>query len=417
MDRTIDRRAIDKQTIDEVRQLMTAIIGSEPDEMAHMELVVEHVLKLCKVRRLDPSLAEMAAMLHDVGRWISSEETGGHGKRGARLATRLLEPYELSPELVGTITRAIKNHTKKDRVDDDYSELIKDADALAHDAEAVDLAEKPMEAFRIKSMQKLSFGFGIEAGIDLEGIVDAQQLRIRQLISDTIDAGVLTQERAHELRVETRTYGALMDSIEVPEGLELLFKQAGKARNLKILMNGMMNAGASEHILEHLKEQEMNALDKTFQELPETLTILESIRPDMFELESLMEMTPVELGKDYMNALKEVDMTDSNSLHMLRILGKRYRSLMKLGIIGMLDDEDALLLEDLHDILGKLQDISSGDKLLRKLSLQENISKQELKAFRRRTEKRQKSLLDKAEVVVTMIRIRSNPGCRTSLGS
>ena len=69
-----------------------------------------------------------------------------HANRSSLIASELLKKDELfSANEIDTIVTAIKNHSNKERIDDKYSELIKNADLLIqylNDPEALLTSEK-----------------------------------------------------------------------------------------------------------------------------------------------------------------------------------------------------------------------------------------------------------------------------------
>ena len=87
---------------------------------------------LAKKRGLDPELAAMAAMLHD----MHAYKTGSyddHAHKGADLAREILTELELAnPEETDLICSAIYHHDDKYSVDGPMDELLKDADVIHH---------------------------------------------------------------------------------------------------------------------------------------------------------------------------------------------------------------------------------------------------------------------------------------------
>ena len=98
----------------------------------HMHAVSNAASMLALRRGFDPELAAIAGALHD----IASFKTGSfelHGERGAVMARELL--WELgvtTAEETERICRAIHNHNYKERVDEPFDELLKDADVWQH---------------------------------------------------------------------------------------------------------------------------------------------------------------------------------------------------------------------------------------------------------------------------------------------
>ena len=86
-------------------------------------------------RGLNAELCQSAAWLHDVWLYLyaplDAEGLKRHAPEGALLARDFLAEGYAGDE-VETICRMIHNHDFNDRVDDPYSEVMKDADMLAH---------------------------------------------------------------------------------------------------------------------------------------------------------------------------------------------------------------------------------------------------------------------------------------------
>ena len=84
--------------------------------------------KLALEQGLDVTLAMIIGLFHDYAQFIH-HTSFDHASRSAQM----LRPYlnEFSPEDIHIIITAIQNHSHKERIDDAYSEIVKDADILA----------------------------------------------------------------------------------------------------------------------------------------------------------------------------------------------------------------------------------------------------------------------------------------------
>lgn len=92
------------------------------------------VSSLCGIlalkRNLDIEIACIIGLLHDYSTYITGTSFD-HANRSALMVKKILENSNLfTIEEINIIVTAIKNHSSKDQIDDDYSELIKDADAM-----------------------------------------------------------------------------------------------------------------------------------------------------------------------------------------------------------------------------------------------------------------------------------------------
>ena len=96
----------------------------------HLYNVANTSIFLAKVNKLDLELAGIIGLLHDLATYKFSSSFD-HANRSSVLARDILNKTALFNELeILLITTAIKNHSNKDKVDDEYSELIKNADLL-----------------------------------------------------------------------------------------------------------------------------------------------------------------------------------------------------------------------------------------------------------------------------------------------
>jgi len=100
--------------------------------LPHMYAVSNFALMIAEKRGLDPELAAMIGLLHDIHSLLT-QSTEKHAKYGSELAREILAEMNLvGEEEMDIICTAIKNHSKKRSVHDEYSELAKDADVLSH---------------------------------------------------------------------------------------------------------------------------------------------------------------------------------------------------------------------------------------------------------------------------------------------
>ena len=100
--------------------------------VAHLYGVSLAAQVLAKKRGLDPELAAMAGMLHD----MHAYKTGSyddHAHLGADLARRILGKLELTDQKeTDIICSAIYHHDDKAAIDSPMDELLKDADVFDH---------------------------------------------------------------------------------------------------------------------------------------------------------------------------------------------------------------------------------------------------------------------------------------------
>jgi uncharacterized protein len=121
-----------------VRQVVDQILCGQPDEeerrcgFVHLYGVAQAAALLALVRGLDPELATVAGMLHDLWTYHSGDPTD-HGRRGALLAREILTDLDaFTADEITTLCAAVAHHCLKGEVHGAYDELLKDADVLQH---------------------------------------------------------------------------------------------------------------------------------------------------------------------------------------------------------------------------------------------------------------------------------------------
>ncbi len=113
---------------------------------------------LAKKRGLDPELAAMAGMLHDLHAYKSGSYED-HAHLGAELAKKILEKLELTTsEENDIICSAIYHHDDKAVIDGPMDELLKDADVMDHCFKDV---SKPVKEKELKRYDALCAELGI----------------------------------------------------------------------------------------------------------------------------------------------------------------------------------------------------------------------------------------------------------------
>ncbi|MEG0276612.1 MAG: HD domain-containing protein [Coprobacillus sp.] len=85
---------------------------------------------LANKQKLDIEIAGIIGLFHDYSTYIS-QTSFDHAHRSSLLVEDILKELQCDEQDIKIIITAIKNHSDKNRIDDCYSELIKDADVLA----------------------------------------------------------------------------------------------------------------------------------------------------------------------------------------------------------------------------------------------------------------------------------------------
>lgn len=113
---------------------------------------------IAKKRGLDPEIASMAAMLHDLHAYkIGSYDD--HAHKGADLARKVLHELKLTDDAeTELICSAIYHHDDKLVTDSPMDEVLKDADVIHH---CMNDLSKPVKEKEQERFEKLCAEFGI----------------------------------------------------------------------------------------------------------------------------------------------------------------------------------------------------------------------------------------------------------------
>ena len=134
----------------------------DPDKrtgaIAHLYGVSLAATMIAKKRGLDPEIASMAAMLHD----LQAYKTGSyddHAHKGADLAREILDELGLTDGTeTDMICSAIYHHDDKLAVDSPMDEVLKDADVIHH---CMNDLSKPIKEKEQDRFDKLCAEFGM----------------------------------------------------------------------------------------------------------------------------------------------------------------------------------------------------------------------------------------------------------------
>ena len=136
--------------------------NKEKNIIAEHLFVVSNLCSLLALRRgLDITLCAAGGLLHDI--WtLQTGNTENHAYHSARLAKEMLEDLRtFEKNDIFVIVNAIKNHTDKSEEHDEYSEALKDADALSQ------YLSDPMQKFSKSRAQRIKNAMR-ELGINIK---------------------------------------------------------------------------------------------------------------------------------------------------------------------------------------------------------------------------------------------------------
>ena len=126
--------------------------------IAHLYGVSLAATMIAKKRGLDPELASMAAMLHDLHAY-RTDSYDDHAHLGADLAREILSELKLTDDTeTDLICSAIYHHDDKLVVDNPMDEVLKDADVIHH---CMNDLSKPIKEKEQARYDKLCLEFGL----------------------------------------------------------------------------------------------------------------------------------------------------------------------------------------------------------------------------------------------------------------
>lgn len=121
--------------------------------IVHLYGVSLAAVMIAEKRGLDPELASMAAMLHD----LHAYKTGSyddHAHKSADLARKILDELKLtSDKETEMICSAIYHHDDKQMTDSPMDEMLKDADVIHHSMNDPSKQVKEKELTRFKNLR------------------------------------------------------------------------------------------------------------------------------------------------------------------------------------------------------------------------------------------------------------------------
>jgi len=356
----------------------------------HLELVDYYSQKLAKHRDLDVFTARCTALLHDVGRIQYPQSLKGHGKRGAIIARQLLEDYGVEEDRINHITDAIEYHTKKKKIHHDYRELIKDADALAHWEEG-DLDQ--YEIVRVKHAFREEFQCEWVHDFDYSQAYEALIKKLSGLLSSLSDLSnsPSLHECIHDIRVTIRKIRALSWLVinsgqevnyrqiqALEKGLIKIFKSLEKPRELYVLSKSLADRVNKKEAA--ILNKKLRKAIKKVQKMYGGYLLEEVLHQEIEDLRKILlsfstdHISSDYIRQDYCLALKNAKVKEGETLHQLRIEGKRLKYLHSIGCVSFDKKIHAQIIE-LHDLLGDFHDVEVNQRWVHKWDFDNKVFK------------------------------------------
>ena len=390
---------MENKRLDDLRNIIRNFVTEDDFEKRHFEDVERNTLALAKMRNLDLEIAELISCLHDIARIKYGFKGKKHAKEGKKEAEKMLEQLSFDKDTIKIVSTAIGNHRRKNKIDDAYSELIKDADCLSHNFEFggnIDEEEKLRCKIAAKWECLLLCADGKRIVETLLKEWEALERQLERVCSNDVD-----DELVHETRIRIRKIRAIlktMKSIKIKpleEKLKKLFEKYSDLRECHVLRKYVNEIGKLDWLekrLDNIHEdmlaelvREVGALnesDKINKMKKMLLNILENVDLQFIASENVM--------RNYGDSVRLAEIDDVESLHRMRIRGKTVKYLAMLGIFTM-DMECLRLVKNMHSEIGILHDINVNRNLLKETRY---VGEKKLSA---KEAKRVKEIFDKIE--------------------
>lgn len=117
--------------IEKIREIVKKEVPLH-DWKFHVSIVVKHSIQLAKLFEEDEEMAEIAALLHDIGGFRRGWEN--HEVKGAEEAEKILKDLNYSEETIEKIKHCILSHRSDgpSYPETKLAKILRDADALSH---------------------------------------------------------------------------------------------------------------------------------------------------------------------------------------------------------------------------------------------------------------------------------------------
>lgn len=370
-------------------------------EWRHFKDVTYHAQILAYDRHLDEEIALIIASGHDIGRTYGQLNGKGHGEESAKILKKLLFDNGFmdlySKKDINRILRAIENHSKKKLIEDDYSELIKDADTLAHIDENLLVESDEPEYIRYRAlMSKCS----IDRIAPLHKWIGAFE-KLSGSLLHMWECGFQEGNEikwVHQIRTTTRKLRSILmvfreleqyfiepDFVQKIDAYEKnlvkVLKRLENARRIAVIM--ALEAHHSHHKgLQRIYQDELNRLQK----LMSRDNSHDTVRDDSFANPSanpLLNPPEIDLHvtftfecadcevwqercertinkqlRKYILKAAEVNGKSVEKIHKVRIKGKQIKYLFELGLIENTNEHLSKMVSTFHDISGEIHDIT-----------------------------------------------------------
>lgn len=397
------------KTVNMMRDISTHAAYHSDDhlfEVQHLNDVVHFIEQLADKRKLDKNLAKIIAYGHDLGRIMGGISGKGHAKMSAIMTQALLRSDgHLSTKKQALILHAIKHHAKKNRVHHVYDELIKDADALAHNLEglieandwiqqqrvvvsnmrAVRIEVKPIEDW-VRRLEMLLYDdnqielheIDDETEIELDHWVHQRRIRIREM------EGICWYLRNYDQK-------AFRFMKDISKQLMRELKALEDIRRLHVCLRineqeEFRHTEIESYLLNSLKLAHLKYIHA-----PRESYDLRNIHYEIAENQGKKDLWMHEF-RDYTRTLARVALNHPSGIHSARIQGKKFKTLSESHLIVFEAFKIREEIEVFHKISGDIQDLKDFKKILESVELSSDEREVLSKTIRLKHRQKLKSL-------------------------
>lgn len=350
-------------------------------EQDHVHDVAHYSEMLAFKRNLDLNIALAIAYGHDLGRTKLGVVGKDHARVSARFMKALMLNSEFDEQTQSKIASAIKKHNIKSKCHGVYAELIKDADALAHQDEGLLEDDDPVETYRviISNMEELSI---VVAPIeDWRDQFEAHRITFLKNMENPAIFKEDSRHWVHEQRKNVRKLRSIIwylkadasdDKFNTMDALlKGFFSELSDARmyqvqidHLKTMQNlqSVLTYEEKQLILEEklyhalavIENRICNGYYDTFIRVMKEPLYMDASRFSDLEVKQERWLSAF---ASYQEKAIDVDPKKLKPLHKLRILGKNFKYMSNLGLIQFSQPSVVTVIEQLHDQIGALNDL------------------------------------------------------------
>lgn len=371
-------RGISDVTVKDIRNRMYELLdeyGDSTYDYHHVRRVESQCAWLAMRRGLDINIAETIGLLHDVGR-IEEYVTGKkHSTVGAKIAKRWLSEYPIEDNAAKVIINAIGKHNSKKKIGDEFEELIKDADSLAH-ADEFSLSNRIHESIRVRCSLQIPLRFSLTSQEEINSIllrdINILYKRLKNLKTKTI-----SEKDVHSIRVSIRSICSIISMLKgtrqwkdyraLYKDLKKVFKLFETSRKLTVFKNSLIEAGLTKKDVKIISTAINVENEKAIRKLVKLRNnIGKSLRMNDWKIHAHKEMKNAFNLKvhQYKRSLQNSNSKSIESIHNLRIQGKLFKYLIEDGIVivnNVINNQnnilDIKLIDELHNSIGKIHDV------------------------------------------------------------